>query len=61
MSKLLTSLLAVATAFAGVSALPSEIGQLESRASSTNYSLFAYGSGDSTEIGGFPIFYFNGS
>lgn len=57
MSKIFTSLLAVAASLTAVSALPSE---LDSRAVTGNFSLFAYGSDSDTTIGGYPIFYHDG-
>ncbi|KAJ4417711.1 hypothetical protein N0V82_005985 [Gnomoniopsis sp. IMI 355080] len=61
MSKLLGSILTFGAILASGSALPSsEMDLLESRATSSNYSLFAYGSSTDTEIGGFPIIYYDG-
>lgn len=57
MFKMLSLVGVLSAAIAGVSALPSN---LDARASSSNFSLFAYGSNASTEIGGFPIFYNGG-
>lgn len=36
-------------------------GELLPRASSSNFSLFAYGSAVDTEIGGYPLFYYDGT
>lgn len=35
-------------------------GELDSRASTTNFTLFAYGTDSDTEIGGFPLVYNGG-
>lgn len=55
MSKLLAYLLGASAAIAGASALPN---QLMERAVTGNFSLFAYGTDTDTEIGGFPLFYY---
>lgn len=60
MSKIFATLAAFTAAFAGVSALPSQYVDLESRATPSNFSLFAFGSDTGTEIGGFPVFYHEG-
>lgn len=54
-------LLGVASALAGVSA--AHPGHLDDRAtsSSSNFSIFAYGSDSDTTIGGYPIFYNDGT
>lgn len=63
MLKSLLSLVAVSASFAGVSAFPAlpELGDLLTPRASTssNFSLFAYGSASDTTIGGYPIFYYN--
>lgn len=62
MLRLLTSLVALSASCAGVLASPTAWGgDLTPRASSSsNFSLFAYGSATDTEIGGFPLFYYAG-
>lgn len=62
MSKILATFLAFGAVFSSASAFPNQnqMEILESRSSSTNYSLFAYGSDSDTEIGGFPIVYYDG-
>lgn len=57
MSKLITAIAAVSAAIVGVTARPSV---LQSRATSSNFSLFAYGSDTDSAIGGYPIFYNEG-
>lgn len=57
MSKMITAIAALSAAIVGVMARPSS---LQSRATSSNFSLFAYGSDTDTEIGGYPIFYYQG-
>lgn len=59
MLKFLTSLVAFSAACASVSAFPTW-SDLAPRATSGNFSLFAYGSATDTEIGGFPLFYYEG-
>lgn len=57
----LSVVLGLASALAGVAALPSQ--QLADRASSSSssqFSIFAYGSASDTKIGGYPIFYNSG-
>lgn len=63
MSKIFAAFLAFGAAFSEAAAFPSrnEMDLIETRSSSTNYSLFAYGSDSDTEIGGFPIVYYGGS
>ncbi|KAH8766139.1 hypothetical protein F5883DRAFT_715180 [Diaporthe sp. PMI_573] len=56
MSKIITAIAAFA-AIVGVTARPST---LQTRATSSNFSLFAYGSDSESEIGGYPIFYHEG-
>lgn len=57
MSKIITAIAAFSAAIVGVTARPSN---LQSRATASNFSLFAYGSGADSAIGGYPIFYNNG-
>lgn len=57
MSKMITAIVALSAALVGVMARPSS---LQSRATASNFSLFAYGSDTDTEIGGYPIFYYQG-
>lgn len=57
MSKIITAIAALSAAFVGVTARP---GFVETRDTSSNFSLFAYGSDESSEIGGYPIFYNDG-
>lgn len=58
MSKIITAIAALSAAFVGVTARPST---LQTRAtSSSNFSLFAYGSDSDSAIGGYPIFYNEG-
>lgn len=57
MSKIITAIAALSAAFVGATARPST---LQTRATSTNFSLFAYGSDIDTAIGGYPIFYNEG-
>lgn len=59
MSKLITSLVAVSVSLTGAFAWPG-VSMLEDRSTSSNFSLFAYGSDEDSEIGGFPIFYHSG-
>ncbi|CAN8104481.1 unnamed protein product [Discula destructiva] len=64
MSNLLATLLALTAAVSGVSALPQVHADLTTRATSTsstdNFSLFAFGSGTDTAIGGYPVFNYEG-
>lgn len=62
MCKILAGFLAFGAVFSGASAFPNQnqMELLESRSSSKNYSLFAYGSDSDTEIGGFPVVYYDG-
>lgn len=57
MLRLLSSIVAFSAACVGASAVP---GEVFSRASAKNFSLFAYGSASNTKIGGFPLFYDDG-
>lgn len=57
MSKIITAFAALSAAIAGVAARPSN---LQTRATSSNFSLFAYGSDTDSAIGGYPIFYNEG-
>lgn len=57
MSRMITAIAALSAAIVGVMARPSS---LQTRATASNFSLFAYGSGTDTEIGGYPIFYYQG-
>ncbi|KAI3391103.1 hypothetical protein diail_7954 [Diaporthe ilicicola] len=57
MSRIITALAALSAAIVGTTAAP---GFLQTRATSSNFSLFAYGSDASSAIGGFPIFYNEG-
>jgi hypothetical protein len=57
MSKIITAIAAFSAAIVGVTARPST---LQTRATSSNFSLFAYGSDSESEIGGYPIFYHEG-
>lgn len=63
MSKILAVFLAFGAVFSGAAAYPShnQMDLIETRSSSTNYSLFAYGSDSDTEIGGFPVVYYGGT
>lgn len=63
------SVVALSAASCAASFLPSpsdlfprvDLGELVPRASSSsNFSLFAYGSASDTEIGGYPLFYYDG-
>lgn len=54
-------LLALASALAGVSSALPEASRLAQRDTHSYFSLFAYGSNSDTEIGGYPIFYNNGT
>lgn len=62
MSKILAVFLAFGAVFSDAAAFPNQnqMDLIETRSSSTNYSLFAYGSDSGTEIGGFPIVYYDG-
>lgn len=57
MSKIITAIAAVSATIVGVTARPSD---LQTRATSSNFSLFAYGSDTDSTIGGYPIFYNEG-
>lgn len=57
MSKIITAIAAFSAAIVGVTARPST---LKTRATATNFSLFAYGSDSDSAIGGYPIFYNEG-
>lgn len=60
MLKFLTSIVALSAAcVTSVSAFPTW-NDLAPRATASNFSLFAYGSATNTEIGGFPLFYYDG-
>lgn len=57
MTKIITAIAAFSAALVGVMARPST---LQTRATVSNFSLFAYGSDTDSEIGGYPIFYNEG-
>lgn len=59
MSKIITAVAALSAAFVGVTARPSTL-QTRATTSSSNFSLFAYGSDTDSAIGGYPIFYNEG-
>lgn len=59
MSKIITAIAALSAAFVGVTARPSTL-QTRATTSSSNFSLFAYGSDTDSAIGGYPIFYNEG-
>lgn len=57
MSKIITAIAALSAAIVGVTARP---GFLQTRDTTSNFSLFAYGSDSDSAIGGYPIFYNEG-
>ncbi|POS75141.1 hypothetical protein DHEL01_v206456 [Diaporthe helianthi] len=57
MYKMITAIAALSAAVVGVTARPSIV---QSRATASNFSLFAYGLSTDSEIGGYPIFYYEG-
>lgn len=59
MSKIITAIAALSAAIVGVTARPSTL-QTRATTSSSNFSLFAYGSDTDSAIGGYPIFYNEG-
>lgn len=54
-------LLGLSSALAGVKAHPGLLEGRATSASSSEFSIFAYGSSADTNLGGYPIFYYGGT